>query len=211
MIWGGLLILGGVLSLWDYYADISSWLWVGILTVAGLIILGVYLTDRSDLILLIPSYVLFVIAGIIAAEKVNFLSGEGAGTIVLFAIGLPFLVVYLRDRRHWWAGIPAYVMFVIGLMVGLLGLNVLSDNMVTVYVMFAIAIPFFVVYLRNRSHWWALIPGGVMSIIGLAFLFSEAAFQIVAAAALVIGGILIIARMATSKEPQVPETIDEGE
>jgi hypothetical protein len=41
--------------------------------------------------------------------------------------------------------------------------------------MLAIALPFYVVYARDRRQWWFLIPAGILTIIGLAFLFTEAA------------------------------------
>ena len=41
------------------------------------------------------------------------------------------------------------------------------------YVMFAIAFPFAVVYLRDRRQWWALIPAGVMTLVGLHVLPGE--------------------------------------
>jgi hypothetical protein len=38
--------------------------------------------------------------------------------------------------------------------------------------MFAVAAPFFVVYLRSADNWWALIPAGVMTSIGITLLLS---------------------------------------
>jgi threonine/homoserine/homoserine lactone efflux protein len=66
---------------------------------------------------------------------------------------------------------------VVGVMVGLIGLGVLDDLLIPTYVMFAIAIPFFVVYARDTKQWWALIPGGIMVVIGLSFLVAEAMFR----------------------------------
>jgi len=90
-------------------------------------------------------------------------------------------------------------------MVGLLGLGVLTDLLVPAYVMFAIAIPFFVVYVHNTKQWWALIPGGILAIIGLSFLIAEAAVQYVAPVALVIVGVWILVRQFARKEPVGPE------
>jgi hypothetical protein len=89
----------------------------------------------------------------------------------------------------------------IGVMVGLLGLGVLTDLLVPAYVMLAIAIPFFVVYVRNPKQWWALIPGGILAAIGLSFLIAEAAVQYVAPVALVIVGVWILVRQFARKEP----------
>ena len=205
MVWGGLLILFGVMALVEVYTDLTAWTWVVILAAAGLGVFGVYLTDRSDWGLLIPAYVLWAIAGLVTLIELNILQDPFIATYVLTAIALPFLVVFLRNRDQWWALIPAYVLLAVGVMVGLLELGVLTDLLVPAYVMFAIAIPFFVVYVRNTEQWWALIPGGIMAVIGLSFLIAEAAVQYVAPVALVIVGVWILVRQFARKEPASPE------
>ena len=205
MVWGGLLILFGVMALVEVYTDLTAWTWVVILAAAGLGVFGVYLTDRSDWGLLIPAYVLWAIAGLVTLIELNILQDPFIATYVLTAIALPFLVVFLRNRDQWWALIPAYVLLAVGVMVGLLGLGVLTDLLVPAYVMLAIAIPFFVVYVHNTKQWWALIPGGIMAVIGLSFLIAEAAVQYVAPVALVIVGVWILVRQFTRKEPVGPE------
>lgn len=208
IVWGGLLILFGVMALVEVYFDLGPWVWIVILAAAGLGVFGLYFTDRSEGWLLIPGYALWAVAGLIALTTLNILQDEAVAFYVLSAIALPFLVVFLRDRRQWWALIPAYVLFAVGLMVGLLGSGILNDLLVPAYVMFAIAIPFFVVYARNTKNWWALIPGGVLAIIGLAFLIAEAAVEYVVPAVLIIAGVWILARQFMRKEPETPELDD---
>jgi len=205
LVWGGLLILLGAVLLVEAFTDLSAWAWVAILAAGGLGAFGVYLTDRSEWALLIPAYVLWAIAGLVALIELNILQDPFIATYVLTAIALPFLVVFLRNRDQWWALIPAYVLLAVGVMVGLLGLGVLTNLLVPAYVMFAIAIPFFVVYVRNPKQWWALIPGGIMAVIGLSFLIAEAAVQYVAPVVLVLVGVWILVRQFTRKEPVGPE------
>jgi hypothetical protein len=133
------------------------------------------------------------------------LSDEFIATYVLAAIALPFLVVFLRDRAQWWALIPAYVLVAVGLMVGLIEVGILNDLIIPAYVMFAIAIPFIVVYARDPRQWWALIPGGIMAIVGLAFLVAEAAAQYVAPVVLVLAGAWVLVRQFTRREPAAPD------
>lgn len=201
IVGGGLLILLGVMSLVEVYTDLGAWVWVGVLTVAGLGVFGLYFSDRSEAWLLIPGYALLAVALLIALVTVDILMDEAIAFYVLSAIALPFLVVFFRDRAQWWALIPAYVLFVVGLMVALIGWGILDDLLVPAYVMFAIAIPFFVVFARDTRNWWALIPGGVLAVIALSFLIAEAAAQYIAPVLLILVGAWILARQFMHKEP----------
>jgi hypothetical protein len=203
---GVLLILFGVVALVEAYTDLTAWVWVAILAAAGLGVFGIYLTERSQWGLLIPAYVLWAVAGLIALVTLNVLRDEFTATYVLAAIALPFLVVFLRDRAQWWPLIPAYVLLAVGVMIPLIEAGVLSDLLVPAYVMFAIAIPFFVVYARDPKQWWPLIPGGIMAVIGLSFFIAEAAVQYVGPAVLVLVGVWILVRQFTRGEPTAPET-----
>lgn len=205
MVWGGLLIIFGGLLLIQVYTPLNEWIWAGVLTLCGLAILGFYFTDRSEWSLLIPAYVMFAIAGLLVFVTTGFLRDEMVAFYVLTVIGLPFLYVFLRNRENWWALIPAYVLFAVGLMVALIGVGILDDLLIPAYVMFAIAIPFIVVYVRNPKNWWALIPGGVMAIIGLSFFAASSALQFIGPAVLILIGVWILARQFLRKEPDQPK------
>ena len=117
---------------------------------------------------LIPAWVLGVLTVIIIiAETVP---GEFIGMLVLFSIGLPFLMVYLTDRSRRWALIPAGILLVIGL-IPPLTLGFEGDSMGPV-IMFLFALPFFAVYIWSPRSWWALIPAGFFASIGLAVLMT---------------------------------------
>jgi hypothetical protein len=205
LVWGGLLVLFGVMALVETYTDLTAWVWVAILAAAGLGVFGIYLTDRSQWGLLIPAYVLWAVAGLIALVTLNVLRDEFVATYVLAAIALPFLVAFLRDRSQWGLLIPAYVLLAVGVMIPLIEAGVLSELLVPAYVMFAIALPFFAVYARDPRQWWPLIPGGIMAVIGLAFLVAEAAVQYVGPAVLVLVGVWILVRVFTRREPTAPD------
>jgi hypothetical protein len=206
LVWGGLLILFGVVGLVATFITLTAWVWVAVLAVAGLGAFGIYLMDRSERALLIPAYVLWVVALMVALITLNVLNDEFVATYVLAAIALPFLIAFLRNRAQWPMLIPAYVLVAVGVMVGLIGTGVLNELLIPAYVMFAIAIPFFFVYVRNPKQWWALIPGAVMTVIGLGFLIAESAAQLVAPVVLIIVGVWILARQFRRREPVAPET-----
>ena len=208
IVGGGLLILFGVMSLVQVYIDLGPWVWAGVLALAGLGVFAIYFSDRSETWLLIPGYALWAVAGLITLVTLDILQDEAIAFYVLSAIALPFLVVFLRDRAQWWALIPAYVLFAVGLMVALLGSGILSDLLVPAYVMFAIAIPFLVVFARDTRNWWALIPGGIMAAIGLSFLVAGAAIQFIVPAILILVGVWILARQLIRKEPAPKEGLE---
>jgi len=199
VIWGGLLILLGGFLLVDQFADLTEWIWVAALVFSGLVALGGYLSDRSDGWLLLTAYILLVIAGLVTLTTFNLLPDDLVAVYVLLAIALPFLVVFLRDRSQWWALIPAYVLLAVALMSWLMEAGILTDLLVPGYVMFAVAIPFFVVYVRNTKQWWALIPAGILTVIGIVFFISETAVQYIGAVLLVVTGLWILVRVFTRK------------
>jgi len=201
LVLGGLLIFFGLVVLLEAFTDLTAWVWVTILAVAGLGVFAVYLRDRSHWTPLIPAYVMWVIAGLLALIELDVLRGQLIVTYILAAIALPFLVMYLRDRGQWWVLTPVYSLLATGVMVGLIGRGVLNDLLIPSYVMLAAAIPFFVVYARIPGRWWALIPGGVMAVIGLLFLTSEATLQYIGAAVLLIAGIWILVRQFARGKP----------
>ena len=207
LVLGGLLIVFGVLALLEIVTDLSAWIWVAVLTIGGLVVYGIYATDRAEKWLLIISYAMLAVAGLVTLITLDVLQDPLIATYVLLAIALPFLVAFLADRTRWGLLIPAYILLAVGVMVPLTEFGVLDDNLTAAFILIAVAIPFFVVFLRNTKNWWALIPGGILAIVGLSFLIAEAAVEYIFAAVLIVAGILIVVRQFTKAEetPQVEE------
>lgn len=211
-ILGGLLIMFGVLALVETQTDLSPWIWVAVLAVGGLGAYGIYATDRSEKWLLIASYVMLAIAGLVTLLTLNVLQDAWVATYVLLAIALPFFFGFLNNRQNWGLLLVAYILLAIGVMVPLIELGVLEDTLVASYVMFAIALPFFVVYVRNTKNWWALIPGGILAAIGLGLGIAEASVEYLLAAGLILAGFIVVIRQFTRKpEPEPVEELPEIE
>jgi hypothetical protein len=213
LIWGGVLILLGVLLLVNRSVALSPWVWASFLMGAGLGAFGLYLTDRSDGLVLLASYLLWAVAGLIALVPPGFLRDEAIACYVLLAIALPFLAIYSRDRARWWALIPAYPLLVVSGAIGLAKAGLFGDDLVSAFVVLAIAIPFFVIYARDRKRWWALIPGVVLAAVGLsigswlpwhavrASLIAGDVVEYGAALVLLVAGAWILVRATAGRDP----------
>ncbi|MFN2147755.1 MAG: hypothetical protein ACK2T2_05140 [Anaerolineales bacterium] len=245
LVWGSLLVFFGIAGLLQLYLDLDIKVWAAVFAAGGIGMFLIFLTDRSDWWPLIPTYILLAIAGLLAVIAWNLLVDDAIATYVMLAIAVPFVVVYLRDRKQWWALIPAYVMVVIafiilfsetgGLPDYLVGTFVLvsiglpflvvylldrtrwwalipayamfsisaiiplselgvDEMLIPAYVMFAIAVPFLFVYLRDRTNWWALIPGGIMTLIGAIMLLSVQLVEYLLPIAIILAGVWILGR-----------------
>jgi hypothetical protein len=201
LLWSMVLILLGVLLLVNEAVELSPWVWAGCLAAAGLVGLFLFLLDTSDWLVLLAAYILWAVALLIGLVATEILQDEAVAFYALIAIALPFFGVYYRHRALWWALIPAYALLAVVGVIALAEMAGASDNLVTAYVMFAIAIPFLFVFARNRSQWWALIPGGILAVIGVGFLMTEGAAAIIGAVLLIVVGLWFLVRAFTRKEP----------
>ena len=129
--------------------------------------LGFLVDQKKNRWALIPGWAIAAIGVVLLLESV--VADNVFVSLVMLAIALPFLVVFLFDRRQWWALIPAYVLGVIGAIFLVIGED---SELLPVLIMFAIALPFLVVFLLNRQHWWALIPACVLGAVGIFLLIA---------------------------------------
>ena len=123
--------------------------------------------DRSRLIwgaLLILAGVMFMLQELnILGNAFQYLwlvlMGAGAGA---------FLWIYFTKPEQWWAIIPGLTLFglVFVALEDILNLMPGSDWMGAVF-LGCIGLAFWLVYLRKREQWWAIIPGGVLVTLAL--------------------------------------------
>jgi hypothetical protein len=122
ILWGIILIVGGIAFLFQNlgYFQFGSIFWAIVLVLAGFFFLTIFFTSRSNWWSLIPGITLLSVAFLILTEA--FLPRVGdiwGGSIVLGGIATSFLVVYLVDRKNWWAIIPAGVLYTLAVVAGL--------------------------------------------------------------------------------------------
>jgi isoprenylcysteine carboxyl methyltransferase (ICMT) family protein YpbQ len=93
--------------------------------------------------------------------------------VVIFGLaGIFFLSLYIQNRVNWWALIPGITLLSLGLLV-LLNWVVpsLGEFWGGSIVLGGVGISFVLVYLLERTNWWAVIPGGVLLTLALVAAF----------------------------------------
>lgn len=108
---------------------------------------------------------LLILAGLIAL--INTITGIDLGgyvwAILFIGGGLVFVYLMAVDKKNWWASIPGFTLIGIGAGIGAAELLPRAADILTpALILGGIGASFLVVYLLNRSFWWAIIPMGVM-------------------------------------------------
>ena len=199
VLWGGLLILGGVMFLLQNLGilPLGSLFWALLLCLAGVFFISIFLQQRDNWWALIPGFTLFSITTLIVldwlAPQVTDVWG---GSIVLGGIGLSFIIIYLLERQSWWALIPAGVLLTVAVVVGLgetwPGLEVGGIFFLGLGLTFALIalLPSVEDDLR-----WAWIPAGIMLIMGVMFVAAaENLLAYIWPAGLILVGVYLIVR-----------------
>jgi hypothetical protein len=124
-----------------------------------------YLTDRTrNWWALIPGGVMLFLA--LVTLMVDTVGGEWVGAMFLLLFGLAFLAVFFKNRTRTWALIVAYVFGVLSIAPMLAAGGEMAAYFGSVF-LFAVALPFFVLYFRSVENWWAIIPAGVLSVVAV--------------------------------------------
>jgi len=170
-VWGGLLILVGLLLLLENFTSLR----IGSLFIAilfgfvGLAFLSTYLQNRSSWWMLLPGVILLALGVMIALDDLApALSGAVTGAFFLGSISLAFWLVYLTNRSQWWAVIPAGVLLTLAFIAGLEGLFREADLGGLFFV--GIGLTFALLGLlpnQGINLRWAFIPAGILILFGL--------------------------------------------
>jgi hypothetical protein len=136
----------------------------------GLLIpfVAAYLTDRArNWWALIPGGVMLFLA--LTTLLVGPAGGDWVGSLFLFMLAVSFLIVYLNNRHRTWAVLVAYIFGVLAIAPAM-GSNEATGPYYGALLIFAVAIPFFIVYFRSVQSWWAIIPAGVLTALSIVVL-----------------------------------------
>jgi hypothetical protein len=142
-------------------AAVASPLFLGLL----IPFVAAYLTDRrNNWWALIPGGVMLFLT--LVTLLVDSAGGEWVGALFLFLIALSFFVVYLNNRTRTWALLVAYILTVLAI-APLMASGGRSAEYYGPVFLFAVALPFFIVYFRSAENWWAIIPAGSITVVAI--------------------------------------------
>jgi len=168
VIWGIVLVLAGGLFLtqnlgWIEVQSLLFWTLV-FGGVSLLFFITYFVNGRQSWGWLFPAFIFAGVAVTILLAETG-VDEAWVGAPVLIGVSLPFLAVYLVDRKeNWWALIPMWATAVIAAILFIV--DRVEGEWIGTIVMMGIGLPFLVVYITDRSRWWALIPGGILVVFG---------------------------------------------
>jgi hypothetical protein len=88
--------------------------------------------------------------------------------------GLGFFVTFFTSRQNWGRLIPAWTLLALAAMVMFSATGTAEDTLVAALLFLGLALAFGHVYLlRRQEHWWAIIPGGFMAVLGIVIALSS--------------------------------------
>jgi len=163
----------------------------------GVALLTVYVGDRQQWWALIPGFALLGLAAVVGVSK---LAPEATGTwmggLFLGSLALPFIIIYVSRRDHWWALIPAGTMTTLAL-VAILGDTVGGEGAGGLFFL-GLGLTFALLYLvptpEGRMK-WAVFPAGVMFLMAIGILSTTTALlSYVWPLALILGGLYLCGR-----------------
>jgi hypothetical protein len=200
LIWGVALIAMGAFFLAQQlgvFGAVQLPFWAFAFGLLGLIFLATFIADRRQWWALIPGCILLGVALLLVNEQNELIPAQQAGALFLLSIGLPFLLIYLADRRMWWALIPGGVLTVIALITFVIGRE-LSGQAIAAILLFGLAAVFALVRVATRSSpymGWATWVAAILAVIGVLVLITGPQAAALVAPAILIGlGLFLLAR-----------------
>lgn len=206
ILWGLLLIAGGILFLVDSLGVIAigDVVWPILIGIASLIFLFVFLkAPQRNWWAAIPGFVLLSLTGTIALDQLAPRVGETwSGSLFLAGIGLAFWVVYLVNAENWWAVIPGGVLLTLALVAGLS--EVLEGVEMGGIFFLGLGLTFALLAILPTPEGrltWAFIPAMVLLVMGA--LITAAAAEVINyvwPVVLILGGLYLLYRAVRSHQ-----------
>ncbi len=177
-LWGLLLIAAGIFFLLESLNILKlGSAWSFIFAAGGLIFLVTFLSEQESWWAAIPGFALLGIGLLIGVDALFPEVGDSiGGGLFLGSLSLAFLAIVLRTGgEQWWGVIPGGILLILGLLLGIE--PYIGDDAFAGTFLLGIAATFAMVYLLPLPAGdtsWALIPAGILAVIGALLLASAA-------------------------------------
>ena len=162
---GGLLVVGGLLSLLEVQGIISNAggiFWGLIFAAAGLVFLYMLSSDRNNWWAAFPG---FTLLGLALSSFLPDSLHTYEGLAFFAGISLAFWWVYFNDRQRWWAVIPAGVLLTLGVVSALDSVTGLQSGG-SFFLGLGLTFLLVAILPGGSSRSWALIPAVVLLLFG---------------------------------------------
>lgn len=197
IIIGAVLVVLGLLFLaqnFRLFGGLENLVFVVLFGLGGLAFLYVFAANQEHWWAIIPGFTLLGIAALIGlGDRL----GAIGGALFLGAIGLAFWVIYVIRREFWWAIIPAGVLTTLAVVAATA--DYIEGVAVGGFFFLGLAATFALVYLLPTPEGrmkWALIPAGVLGLMGLLMILSLGGLiNYIVPAALILAGLALVARV----------------
>jgi len=195
---GGLLVIVGIASFLDSLNIIpfSGLLWGVLFAFAGVAFIIYFLQNRKAWWAIIPGVVLIGLGFIILISSIfpNF-QDEIGGFIFFIAISIAFLIVYLMNKKFWWAIIPAGVMASLAATILVDGFTKFEGGGV---LLMGIALTFALLTILpglDGNRQWPLIPAGILFVVSIFAFFEDFnVSSLIWAVILIVFGVFLVVR-----------------
>lgn len=193
---GALLVALGILFLlqnFGIFGGVANLFWLVLFGGGGLAFLCVFAMNQQQWWAVIPGFVLLGLAVLIGfGDKL----GSWGPALFLGSIGLAFWVIFVVRREFWWAIIPAGTLSTLALVAVLA--DHLPGEVVGGVLFLGMAATFGLVYVltgHESRQRWALIPAGILGVLGVLLTLSMGGLiNYVWALALIGAGLFLLSR-----------------
>jgi hypothetical protein len=113
---------------------------------------------------------LIIGGGLLILQNLNIFSGDLENVIwaiVFGALGGFFLSRYFARKENWGWVIPGVSLLGIGISNLVELVPGVGDSFSEFIILGSIGLSFVLIYLNDRMHWWALVPGGLLISLGI--------------------------------------------
>jgi len=150
----------------------DEWIGAGLFFILAVIFSLIYLGKRATWAAIV-AFVMFVLGFMPLLAMTS--RPELAGILVMAAIGLPFLLVYLRSAEGWWAIIPAGILLTMAIVTAIVLLSgapskELDPRYANALIFAGMAATFAVVWLRHHKS-WGMVLTLISALLGAAATF----------------------------------------